>query len=159
LLRSALRSLTIAGLATLGAGCAATAPPPEAFAISPLPQAEREMQRRTFATEDEAAVLGACVAVLRAHGFAAADEEHALGVIVAIKDAEAAGERTRLLASIATSPAGEFGLDTQLRVSFQRLAWNRRGRETQRAAVREPAEYAGFFDEVSSALALPPSAE
>jgi hypothetical protein len=113
------------------------------------------MQTRVFATDDEAAVLQACVGVLRAHGFVAEDEERALGLIVAIKDAEAAGHRTRLRASIATQPAGEFGLDVQLRVTFQRLAWNKRGRETQREAVRDPAEYEGFFKQVAEALALP----
>ena len=81
-------------------------------------------------------------------------------MIVAVKDAEAAGHRTRLRASLATSPGGEFGLETQLRITFQRLAWNPRGRETAREAVREPAEYAGFFREVAQVLALPaPAAE
>lgn len=118
------------------------------------------MQTRVFATDDEAAVLDACIAVLRAHGFVAEDEERALGVIVGVKDTETAGHRTRLRASLATSIAGEFGLDTQLRVTFQRLAWSPRGRETVREAVREPAEYAGFFREIAQVLALPsPSAE
>lgn len=152
LLRHPLRLVL---LATFAAGCVSTSPPPEAFAFAPLPPAERSMQTRVFATDDEAAVLEACIAVLREHGFGAEDQEHALGLIVAVKDAEAAGHRTRLRASLATSPAGEFGLETQLRVTFQRLTSNKRGRETERTAVREPAEYAGFFARVAEALALP----
>jgi len=110
------------------------------------------MQTRVFETDDEEAVLAACIGVLRAHGFAAESQEHALGVIVAAKDTEAVGRRARLRASMATRPAGEFGLETQLRVAFQRLAWDARGREVEREAVREPAEYAGFFDAVERAL-------
>jgi hypothetical protein len=158
LLRTARRSLTLAAALALSSACAiAPAPPPEAFTFAPTSRAEREMQTRVFATEDEAAVLGACIAVLRSHGFAREDQDHALGVIVAVKDGEDAGGRTRLRASLATQRAGEFGLETGLRVTFQRLAWNARGRETRREAVREPAEYAGFFKEVSGALGLPES--
>jgi hypothetical protein len=113
------------------------------------------MQIRVFATEDEAAVLNACIAVLRAHGFRAEDQDSSLGVIVAAKDAEAAGHASRLRASIATRPAGEFGLETQLRVTFQHLAWDARGRETEREGVREPGEYDGFFEAVAQALERP----
>ncbi len=136
-------------------GCATPAPPSEAFVLAPISQAEREMQTRVFATEDERAVLAACIAVLQRHGFAAEDQDHALGVIVAFKDTEGGGQRTRLRASIASRPAGEFGLETQLRITFQRLAWNARGREILRQAVREPGEYDGFFEQLAQTLALP----
>jgi hypothetical protein len=140
---------------TFGSACAVPAPPPEAFVLGRTPQAEREMQTRVFATDDEGAVLAACIAVLERHGFAAEDQDRALGVIVAAKDATSDNERTRLRASLATQPAGEFSLDTVLRVTFQRLAWNARGRETKREAVREASEYTGFFEEVESELSLP----
>jgi len=155
LLRTLRRALTLAAALTIASACVSAAPPPEAFTLAPISQAEREMQTRVFATEDEAAVLAACSAVLRSHGFAPEDQDRALGVIVAVKDREDAGGRTRLRASLATQRAGEFGLETGLHVTLQRLAWNHRGRETQREAVREPAEYAGFFKEVSGALGLP----
>lgn len=154
-LRAFFLSLTVIALLAFATGCA-TALPPAALELTPLTPEDRALHTRLFATEDETAVLNACIAVLREHGFAPEDEEHALGVIVAIKDAEAAGHRTRLRASLATSAGGEFGLDTQLRITFQRLAWNPRGREIAREAVREPGEYAGFFQEVARALALPP---
>jgi hypothetical protein len=161
LLCPAPRALTLAAALALASACAiAPSPPPEAFAFAPISQAEREMQTRVFATDDGAAVLAACIAVLQRHGFVPEDQDHALGVIVAVKDGEDAGGRTRLRASLVTQPAGEFSLETGLRVTFQRLAWNERGRETKREAVRAPAEYAGFFEEVSAALALSePSAE
>jgi hypothetical protein len=155
LLRPVPRALTLAAALTLASACVGAPPPPEAFALAPISQAEREMQTRVFATEDEAAVLAACITVLQRHGFAAEDQDHALGVIVAVKDGENAAGRTRVRASLATQRAGEFGLETGLRVTLQRLAWNPRGRETQRAAIREPGEYAGFFEEVSGVLALP----
>ncbi len=136
-------------------GCVASAPPPEALALAPIPHAEREMQTRVYAVEDGGAVLAACIAVLQKHGFSAEDQDHDLGVIVAYKDDEAAGHRTRLRASVVALPAGEFGLETQLRVTFQRLAWNARGRETAREAVRTVGEYDGFFDEVAATLDLP----
>jgi len=153
---------TLLSLALAGAlGCASPARAPEAaLALAPVPLAEREMQTRVFATDDGAAVLAACIAVLQRHGFVPEDQDHALGVIVAVKHGEEAGSRTRLRASLVTQPAGEFSLATGLRVTFQRLAWDERGREIQREAVRAPAEYAGFFEEVSAALALSePSAE
>jgi hypothetical protein len=152
---TASRSLALLAAFALASACATSAPPSEALVLAPIPEAERAMQTRVFATDDEAAVLDACIAVLQRHGFGAEDQDAALGVIVAYKDAESAGHRTRLRASLATLPAGEFGLETQLRITFQRLAWNARGRETLRAAVREPGEYAGFFREVAGELALP----
>ncbi len=136
-------------------GCTTPAPPPEAFEFAPTPASERALQTRVFATEDEAAALAACIAVLQRHGFGAEDQDHALGVIVAFKDTASAAGRTRLRASIASQAAGEFGLEVQLRITFQRLAWNPRGREITREAVREPSEYTGFFDEVALELALP----
>jgi hypothetical protein len=136
-------------------GCVAPARPPAAFAVAPISAEQRAMQTRVFATDDEAAVLAACGAVLQRHGFAAEDHDSALGVIVASKDAESAGGRSRLRISVATQLAGEFSLDVRLRVTLQRLAWNARGRETLREAVREPSEYAGFLEEVARELALP----
>jgi hypothetical protein len=156
--RAALRFLAAAALLASSAGCVSPPPPPEALAFAPISAEERAMQTRVFATDDEAAVLDACIAVLRAHGFAAEAQERELGLIVAVKDGESAGLRVRLRASLATQATGEFGLETQLRVTFQRLAWSRRGREIRREAVREPAEYEGFFAEVSRALALPETA-
>jgi hypothetical protein len=137
-------------------GCVSAPPPPAALALAPSSEADRAMQRRVFETDDEAAVQAACIAVLQQHGFLAEDHEPALGLIVAAKDAPAErGGRTRLRASLATQPAGEFGGHVALRVTLQRLAWNARGRETLRENVREPGEYAGFFDEVAQRLAAP----
>ena len=132
------RSLFAALLAALALGCVAP-PPPDALDLAPVSAAERAMQTRVFETEDESAVLAACIAVLTRHGFAAEAQEHALGVIVGAKDASVGRSRTRLRASLATRPAGEFGLQTELRVTFQRLAWNARGRELSREAVHAPA--------------------
>jgi hypothetical protein len=148
------RSLLAALIAALALGCTALPPPPDALVLAPVPAEERALQTRVFETEDEAAVLSACIGVLTRHGFAAEAQDHALGVIVGAKDASVGRARTRLRASLATRPAGEFGLQTQLRVTFQRLAWNARGRELSREAVRAPAEYAGFFDAVERELHL-----
>ena len=149
-----LRSLLPALITSLALGCASAPPPPEAFALAPSTAEERALQTRLYETDDEAAVLAACVAVLTEHGFSAEAQDHALGVIVGVKDTHAGRERARLRASLATRPAGEFSLQTQLRVTFQRLAYNARGRELRREAVREPGEYAGFFAEVERELAL-----
>ncbi|MBM4385309.1 MAG: hypothetical protein FJ091_18305 [Deltaproteobacteria bacterium] len=149
-----LRSLLPALITALGLGCAAAPPPPEALALAPISPEERARHTRLYETDDESAVLAACVAVLTAHGFSAEAQDYALGVIVGAKDTHAGRARSRLRASLATRPAGEFGLQTQLRVTFQRLAYNARGRELRREAVREPGEYAGFFAEVERELAL-----
>ena len=152
-----LSPLLPALIACLALACvAAPAPPPaKALALARISDAERALQTRVLETDDEAAVQRACIAVLARHGFAAEDQDHALGVIVAIKDATDGAERTRLRASLATQPAGEFGGQIALRVAFQRLAWDSRDRETKREAVREASEYAGFFKEVERELALP----
>jgi hypothetical protein len=151
-----LRQVRLLSLVTIAAslmlGCAVAPPPPSALALAPLPPAERAQQTRVYETEDRAALLNACIAVLRRHGFEPEDQDAELGVIVAAKDASDGRERTRLRASLAAAPAGEFGLETALRLTLQRLAWNARGRETKREAVREPGEYAGFFDEVAREL-------
>ncbi len=161
MLAPSVRTLTLSPLlpalmACLALACTtAPAPPPEALALTLTSDAERALQTRVLETDDEAAVQRACIAVLTRHGFAAEDQDHALGVIVAIKDATAGAERTRLRASLATQPAGEFGGQIALRITFQRLAWNSRDRESKREAVREASEYAGFFNEVERELALP----
>jgi hypothetical protein len=105
LLCHAHRALTLAAALALASACAiAPSPPPEAFAFAPISQAEREMQTRVFATDDGAAVLAACITVLQRHGFVPEDQDHALGVIVAVKDGEYAGDRTRLRARSSPSP-------------------------------------------------------
>jgi hypothetical protein len=144
-------------IAALALACvAAPAPPPaEALTLARSSDTERALQTRVLETDDEAAVQRACIAVLARHGFAAEDQDDALGVIVAAKDGVAGAERTRLRASLATQPAGEFGGQIALRVTFQRLAWDSRDRETKREAVREANEYAGFFKEIERELALP----
>jgi len=157
-LRQLLLLVSIAASSALG--CAVVPPPPSALTLAPISADERAQQTRVYATEDRTALLGACVAVLRRHGFAAEDQDAELGVIVAAKDATDGRERTRLRASLAAAPTGEFGLETSLRLTLQRLAWNARGRETKREAVREGGEYAGFFDEVARELGvLRPGAE
>ena len=128
-------------------------PPPAALELVPATAAERALETRRFETDDEAAVLAGCTRVLRAHGFRSAAEEPALGVIVAAKE-ESAAPRAELRAAIATRRVGEFGGEMEVRVTFQRLAWDVRGRETQRTAVREAKEYEGFFGELASELAL-----
>ena len=149
-----LSPLGLALAASLALGCVASPLPPAALELARSSEAERAAQSRVFETDDEAAVQAACVAVLRRHGFFAEDQEPALGLLVAAKDAETTrGERTRLRASIATQPAGEFGGQVAMRVTFQRLTWSARGRETLREAVRDEAEYAGFFREVEQELA------
>jgi hypothetical protein len=149
------RSLLPALITSLALGCATAPPPPDAFALAASTPEERALQTRLYDTDDESAVLAACVAVLTAHGFSAEAQDHALGVIVGVKDSYAGRQRSRLRASLATRPAGEFGLQTQLRISFQRLAYDARGRELRREAVREPGEYAGFFSEVERELGRP----
>lgn len=140
----------------LGLGCLAPPAPPGVLELARSTDAERSAQSRVFDTDDEMAVQAACVAVLQRHGFLAEAHEPALGLIVAAKDADSErGGRTRLRASIATRLAGEFGGEVAVRVTFQRLAWNARGRETLREAVREEGEYAGFFREVEAALSAP----
>lgn len=149
-----LSALALAFAGALALGCVAAAPPPAALELAPSTPAERAQQSRVFETDDEAAVQAACIAVLRRHGFLAEDHEPALGLIVAAKDEQAErGAHTRLRASIATQLAGEFGGEVAVRVTFQRLAWSARGRETLREAVRSDAEYAGFFRELEQELA------
>ena len=147
------RSL-LALIPALGLGCVSAPPPPDALALTPSSAEERALQTRTYETDDEPAVLAACVAVLTAHGFSAEAQDHALGVIVDVKDRQAGRQRSRLRASLATRPAGEFGLQTQLRVTLQRLEYDARGRERNRSGVREAGEYAGLFAEIERELGL-----
>ncbi len=135
------------------AACVVAPPPPAALELVPATPAERALETRRFDTDDEAAVLAGCARVLRAHGFRNAAQEPALGVIVGAKE-ESAAPRSELRAAIATRPAGEFGGQVEVRVTFQRLVWDARGRETERAGVREAQEYQGFFRELASELAL-----
>src|SRR5262245_41092316 len=107
--------------------CVAAPPPPAALELVPATPADRALETRRFETDDEASVLAGCTRVLRAHGFRSAAQEPALGVIVATKE-ESAAPRAELRAALATRPAGEFGGEIAVRITFQRLAWDARGR-------------------------------
>jgi hypothetical protein len=149
--------------------------PPEALRLDEESLKQRQVQTRLFQTDDEIKVLTACSTLLQDIGFNIDETESELGVIVGSKDRSAvqAGEvigavflsalfgspvpwdkNQRMKVSIITRPVGEEKKRIAVRVTFQRIVWNTKGRVSKKEGLTDPAIYQEFFDKLSKSLFL-----
>jgi len=147
----------------------------DALTLNPKSLAERQMQTRKYKTKDEGKILSACAGLLQDMGFNLDESETKLGLITASKmrSAENAGQiaasvliallgggvtsvdkEQKMRASVVTRPTGEQGNYIAVRVTFQRIVWNTRGRVTKSESIIDPAIYQEFFDKLSKAIFL-----
>ena len=153
-------------------GCAPKIPP-EALVWNQETLKDRQLQTRRFDTNDEELVLQAVAGLLQDLGFNRDESETKLGIIVASKERDAQdGEnlakglllaligvempldyKQKLRASVVTFPASE-GDFMNVRVTFQRIVWSVRGKETKREGLDDPEFYKEFFEKLSKSMFL-----
>jgi hypothetical protein len=154
-------------------GCATV--PKDALTWGPETMAQRQMQTRKFATNDEKKILSACAGLLQDMGFNIDESETKLGVITASKtrDARTVGDfftsalltsillvpiypddKQTMRASVVTRLFGEQGENMTVRVTFQRIVWDLNGRITRQERVGDAEMYKEFFDKLSKAIFL-----
>ena len=147
--------------------------PAAALQLPPTSLQERQIQTRLFATSNEEKIQRASAQVLQDLGFQIDESESRLGVIVASKTRTAgnvggivravlAGRilrvplssdaLQRIRASLVTRPAGNS--DIAVRVTFQRLVWDRDNTLSTVERINDPAIYQGFFDRLSQSVFL-----
>lgn len=178
------RKFFIAGLFVLGmvlSGCQAPVPKdvlkPNASVLQ-----TRSLQSRSFDTLNEKLLLSASAGALQDIGFTIDDSETKLGLIVASKDADATNKTQVALATtgiILGALTGSYdsrtyqNLDdvqkiraslvthqnpqqnkTQVRVTFQRIVWNKNKQISKRETLNDPKLYQGFYDRLSKAVFL-----
>ena len=165
-------NLSLICLVIIFCGCAEV--PKEALRMNKATLEDRKLQTRIYETDDEEKILSACAYLLQDLGFNLDESETDLGLIVGSKDRSAvdAGqvtlsfaaallgayvpydEKQKIRASVVTSPEGETGKRTSVRVTFQRTVWNIDGQVSRLERLNEPEMYQGFFDKLSKSIFL-----
>lgn len=149
--------------------------PKDALELTPESLAQRQIQTRTFDTEDEAAILSAGAAVMQDLGFNLDESETELGLVVGSKKRSAvrAGQIVssiflsllsgtyiptdkvqKMRACLVTHPAGEEKRRIAVRVTFQRIVWDSQKNVTKREGLTDPKIYQEFFSRLSKSVFL-----
>lgn len=163
------------------AGCESPAPKdilkPDASVLQ-----NRSLQSRTFNTGDEKAVLSASAAALQDLGFTIDESETKLGLIVASKDADATDKTQVALAAtgiVLNALAGTYDHsmyanlddvqkvkaslvthanakqdDVNVRITFQRVVWNKNKQISKMETLHDQKLYQGFFERLSKSVFL-----
>lgn len=158
----------------LVSGCAMKLPA-DALQLSPESLKIRQLQTRTFDTNDERKILSASAAVLQDLGFAISESETKLGLITASKQRTAveggqvAGavavailtgqvmhidKAQTIRVCLVTRPVGGKNNSINVRVTFQRVVVNTAGRVTKNEAVIDEEIYQQFFEKLSQSVFL-----
>ncbi len=160
-------------------GCVATIPK-DVLKLAPESLAQRQLQTRQYETKDEKKILSASTAVLQDLGFSLDESQTKLGVIVASKDRSAVNagqvavattlvllaamggktsdalQRTdaaqKMRASLVTAP--NTNGKVRVRVTFQRIVWNKMGQVSKMETLNDPTLYVDFFDKLSKSIFL-----
>jgi len=149
--------------------------PPEALKLNKKSLEQRQLQTRVYNTNKEEKVLNACVAVIQDLGFNIKDTSSKLGVLVGTKKRDATkasqvvaaafaaaltGQATpvddeqKMKVSIVTNYMSDDKERIKVRVTFQRLVWNTRGKITKREFLSKPEIYQEFYSKLSKSLFL-----
>jgi len=162
------------------AGCATTYPK-DFLKLSGKNLEHRQLQMKQYDTKNEEEIMAACAGVLQDLGFSLDDSETDLGLVVASKnrDATDAGQVAlasvavilsalggassnafemidnvqKIRASVVTKPSLD-GSRIIVRVTFQRIVWNKRGDVSRMETLKDPKLYQGFFDRLSKSIFL-----
>ncbi len=147
--------------------------PPEALQLDSESLQRRQLQTRTFDTEDEALLLQAGAGVMQDLGFSLDESETDVGVIVGskVRDATEGGQvagaivmaalfgvyvptddEQKIRLAFVTSPLEANR--TMTRVTFQRIVWNDQGNVSKQEFLGEPELYQQFYDKLSQSVFL-----
>jgi len=167
------------GLSILIAGCVTSSPSALRPAEGNL-QA-RQIEMRQFDTKDELKVLSATAGVLQDMGFTLSEVEKKLGLIVGSKERDAtipgqvamaafidilgaaggsssnAMSQIDAVQTILVSCVTRLNLEgnqVAVRVTFQRVIFNRMNQVSRLETVKDPKIYEGFFDKLSKSIFL-----
>jgi hypothetical protein len=161
-------------VAVVLAGCAAGIPK-DALVLTPESLHLRQMQTRTFESNDEGEILSACAALLQDMGFIIAESETDLGMILGTKNRSAvdAGQQVAAVflallgggvmptdkeqlmrASVVTRPLSGDRSGMAVRVTFQRVVWNTQNKITKQECLEDPEMYQAFFQKLSKSVFL-----
>jgi len=155
-------------------GCVALKVPPDALKLSPDSIKTRQLQTRSFDTNDEKKILSASAAVLQDLGFTISESESKLGLIVAAKQRTAVDEGQVAVAiafAILTGKVMDVDKEQSIRVclvtrplekskavavriTFQRVVVNTAGIITKNEAVIDEDIYREFFEKLSQSVFL-----
>ena len=163
----------------LVAGCMPSEITKEMLKFNEDTPARRHVESRSFATADEAKLLGDGAAVLKELGFTVDVRSDELGFVAASKKATAynVGEIAAAAATAIVSQAAGIGLGMPaydknqslraaliaapgdggalvLRVTLQRVVWDTEGKVTKSELVSDPAPYKEFFAKLAKTAGL-----
>ncbi len=163
--------LCAAAIVSLASGCASRIPR-EALAMRAQTLEHRQRSARRFDTTDETRILAAVAGLLQDLGFNIDESETKLGLIVASKDRSAVeggqvaakiayavvfgvdlpiDAQQKLRVSVVTRPQGHR---MSVRVTFQRIVWNDRGRVSKLELLDDVPMYQEFFEKLSKSVFL-----
>ena len=149
--------------------------PKDALLMNEATLEQRQLQTRTFDTDNEAQILSASASLLQDLGFTLEESETKLGLIVASKDrgavsaAQVTGsiilaalfgtpctydQKQKIKASIVTHPSYENSQKMAVRVTFQRIVRNNYEQITKLERMNDAELYTGFFEKLSKAVFL-----
>ena len=149
-----------------------------ALTLSTKSLATRQIQSRRFETQNERLLLSACAGVLQDLGFTIDESSVSMGLIVASKDRDAieagqvAGQivLAALIAALGGQPDPVWEQNQKIRISvvakplpsdsvlvrvtFQRVIWNTKGRVSRVESIDDPIIYQQFFDKLAQSVFL-----
>ena len=155
--------------------------PKDFLKLPPDSLEKRKLQTREYETQDEEKMMAASAGVLQDLGFTLDDSEEKLGLLVASKERTAVdkGQVTvailadalaamggsqgnayqstdhiqKIRASVVTKPNLQ-SRKMQVRVTFQRIVWNRMGQISRTETLSDVELYQGFFEKLSKSVFL-----
>lgn len=162
-------------------GCQ-SGPPKDVFKVSENAMKMRSIQCRGYDTKDEKKMLAASASALQDMGFTLEDSETKLGLVVAAKDADATDKAQvalattsmvlgaltgnistrqygelddiqKVRASVVTIP-GQAQKNTMVRITFQRVVFNKNKQISRMETLQDPKLYQGFFERLSKSVFL-----
>lgn len=162
-------------------GCVTPIPPNILRAQANIVE-KRQLEMRSYDAIDEEKIISASAAVLQDLGFTLDESETKLGLVVGSKERDAKEKSQVFWATLATAfSSNQYGGYTNyydmidhtqkiqacvvtkpslaekkmtVRVTFQRVVWNKLGQINRIESIADPQLYQGFFEKLSKAVFL-----
>lgn len=171
----------LAVVAPLALSSCVTMLPPNLLRTSDNVVEKRQLQIRNYDTVDEEKVISASAGVLQDIGFTIDESETRLGFVVGSKERDATEAGQVFWAAVLTAlSSNQYGSTNYfntidhiqkiqscvvtkpsaadkkmtVRVTFQRIVWNKLGQVNHIEAMKDPQLYQGFFERLSKAVFL-----
>ena len=146
--------LTILAAFLFLSGCQTNSNQSAGFSTSISSAQQRQLDSRTFDTNDELQVLNATIGLLQDLGFKLGETDKKAGLVSGSKG-YARGNRmygSDVRVTVTTTPIQNGGI--RVRVTFQDILAGRDPRFYRADPVSDPAIYSEFFDKLSQSLFL-----